>query len=81
MKVYGSFFNVEATVTGMTHPDMLEQWLWPQLKEDFLGQLHIQQNGILPHFYMAMTDFLTKTCWKLEAWIERAGQIPWPLDS
>jgi putative effector of murein hydrolase LrgA (UPF0299 family) len=59
-KVYGPFFNVGATVAVMTYLDMLEQWLWPQLKGDFLGQLHIQQNGALPHFCMAVRDFLSK---------------------
>jgi hypothetical protein len=29
MKVYGPFFNVETTVSGMAHVDVLEQWLWP----------------------------------------------------
>lgn len=78
-KVYSPFYNVEATVTCMTHLDMLEQQLWPQLKGDFPGQLHIQQNGAGPHFCMAVGDFLSKNL--LETWIGGAGPIPWPLDS
>jgi hypothetical protein len=75
-KVYSPFFIVEATVTGMTHLDMLEQRPWSQLKGDFPGQLHIQQNEAVPHFSMAMRDYFSKNL--LEAWIGGAGRIPWP---
>ncbi|PNF32477.1 hypothetical protein B7P43_G03884 [Cryptotermes secundus] len=33
-KVYGPFFFTEATVTGNTYQDMLENWLFPQLAND-----------------------------------------------
>jgi hypothetical protein len=33
-KICGPFFFTEATVTGATYLDMLEQWLLPQLEED-----------------------------------------------
>jgi hypothetical protein len=33
--VYGPFSFAEAAVTDTAYLDMLEQWLWPQLKEDF----------------------------------------------
>jgi hypothetical protein len=54
------FFFAEATVTCMAYLDMLAQWLLPQLKENFLEQLHFQQDRTLPHFYMAVMDFFDK---------------------
>jgi hypothetical protein len=46
------FFFAEATVTGITYVYTLEQWLRPQLKENFLGQLQFKQDGAPPHFRM-----------------------------
>jgi hypothetical protein len=54
---------------------MLEQWLWPQLKGDFPWKLHLQQDGSLPLFHMAVRDFLNENL--LEAWTGQAGPIPW----
>jgi hypothetical protein len=36
---YSTFFFAQATVTGIIYLHMLEQWLWPQWKDDFLGCL------------------------------------------
>lgn len=33
-KVYGTFYFGEATVTSTSYLDVLELWLFPQLKED-----------------------------------------------
>jgi hypothetical protein len=35
-QIYRPFFFNEATVTGGTYLDMLEQWLFPQLEETVL---------------------------------------------
>jgi hypothetical protein len=46
-KIYGPFFFAEATVTGATCLDMLEQWLLPQLEEDTVDFI-LQHNGAPP---------------------------------
>jgi hypothetical protein len=33
-KVYGHFFLEEANVTDLAFPDMLEEWLYPQIRKD-----------------------------------------------
>jgi hypothetical protein len=43
----------EATITDTTCLDMLEQWLWAHIQEDFQGNLHFRQDG-------AVRDFLKK---------------------
>jgi hypothetical protein len=35
-------YFAEATVTGITYVYTLDQWLWPQLKVYFLGQLQFK---------------------------------------
>jgi hypothetical protein len=40
-KVHASFFFAEATFSHKTYLDVLEQWLWPKLKEDLPGKLLI----------------------------------------
>ncbi|PNF28274.1 hypothetical protein B7P43_G06511 [Cryptotermes secundus] len=49
-KVYGPFFFAEATVTGNTYPDMLENWLFPQLANDSNDYI-FQLDGAPPHFH------------------------------
>jgi hypothetical protein len=56
-KVHGSFLFAEAAVTGV-YMVMLKMWLWLQLKEDFLGHLLIQQDGVTPHFHFDVRAFL-----------------------
>lgn len=38
-KVHGPFFFAEATISHKTYLNILEQWLRPQLKENFPGKL------------------------------------------
>jgi hypothetical protein len=55
IKVYGSFFFAEETVTGLTYLDRLGIWLLLQMNEnseDFI----FQQDGAPP--LMSVSDFL-----------------------
>jgi hypothetical protein len=48
--VYGPFFFMETTITGIVYLDMLQQFLISQLGEDGLeGRIHFQQDGAPPH--------------------------------
>jgi hypothetical protein len=49
-KVYGSFFFVEPTVTGINYLDMLQLWLMPQLQEDNEDFI-FQKDTALPYFH------------------------------
>jgi hypothetical protein len=68
--VYGPFFSEKATATGTAYLDMLEKWLWPQLKKDFPGQPHFQQNRAPSHFHMAVRNFLDENLLRL-GWDEQ----------
>jgi hypothetical protein len=47
--VYGPFFFMETTITGIVCLDMLQQFLIPQLDEDDQeGRIHFQQDGAPP---------------------------------
>lgn len=48
MKVYGPFYFVESTASGIRYLGMLEQCLFPQLTED-LRDFILQKDGALPH--------------------------------
>ena len=48
-KVYGPFFFAEETVTGMTHLDMSQLWLMPQLQN--IPTFIFQQDGSPDHFH------------------------------
>jgi len=42
--VYGPFFFMETTITGIVYLDMLQEFLIPQLDEDDQeGRIHFQQ--------------------------------------
>jgi hypothetical protein len=44
--VYSPSSFMEATITGIVYPDMLQQFLIPQLDEDDQkGRIHFQQDG------------------------------------
>jgi hypothetical protein len=47
-KVYGPFFFAEATVTGNTYKDMLENWLFLQLANDSNDCIFCQ-DGVPPN--------------------------------
>jgi hypothetical protein len=48
-KLHGPFFFIESTVTGVIYPDMLREWLMPQLQN--IPHLIYQQGGAPPHFH------------------------------
>jgi hypothetical protein len=42
---------MEMTITGIVYLDMLQQFLIPQLDEDYrVGRIHYQQEGAPPHY-------------------------------
>jgi hypothetical protein len=49
-KVYGPFFFVGPTVTGIKYLDVLQLWLMPQLQED-REYFIFKQDGAPPHFH------------------------------
>jgi hypothetical protein len=54
--VYGPFFFMETTITGIVYLDMLQQFHIPQLDEDDQeGCIHFQQDGA-PLHYLEDTD-------------------------
>ncbi|KAJ4441070.1 hypothetical protein ANN_10920 [Periplaneta americana] len=70
-KLYGPFFFIEATVTGYSYLDMLQQWLVSQLRQDLDDDFIFQQDGAPPHFHNAVRAYLnTKMS---DRWIGRAG--------
>ncbi|KAJ4448502.1 hypothetical protein ANN_10518 [Periplaneta americana] len=70
-KLYEPFFFIEATVTGHSYLDMLEQWLVPQLRQDLDDDFIFQQDGALPHFHNAVRAYLNTEV--SDHWIGRAG--------
>jgi hypothetical protein len=44
-----------------TYLDMLEQWLWPQLKKNFPWKLHFQQDIDPPLYHKTVRDLLDRT--------------------
>jgi hypothetical protein len=48
--VYGPFFFIETTITGIVYLDMLQQFLIQLLDEDNQeGRIHFQQGSAPPH--------------------------------
>lgn len=70
-KVYGPFFFVENTVTGITYLDMLENYLFPQLETDSNDFIY-QQDGAPPHWHLEVREFLNQRI--PGRWIGRTGQ-------
>lgn len=56
-KVYGPFFFMDKTVTGISYLDMLQLWLFPQLKEDS-NNFVFQQDGAPPHWHAEVRSYL-----------------------
>ncbi|KAG8303110.1 hypothetical protein J6590_108196 [Homalodisca vitripennis] len=77
-KVYGPFFFMERTVTGIIYLDMLQNFLIPQIDEDEQqdAPFYYQQNGAPPHYLTDVRDFLNGRF--PGRWIGRSGQIAWP---
>ena len=58
-RVYGPFFFMETTITGIVHLDMLQEFLIPQLDEDDQeGRIHFQQDGAPPHYLGEVREYL-----------------------
>jgi hypothetical protein len=58
-KVYGPFFFLEKTVTGISYLDMLQFWFFPQL-EDEPQNFIWQQDGAPPHFLHNVQEWLNE---------------------
>ena len=82
-KVHGPFFFTEATVTGDSYLDMLENWLLPQLNTNYDDYI-LQLDGAhppLPHFHRNVRMLLNRVL--QQRWIGRAAKrdnhlLPWP---
>jgi hypothetical protein len=59
-KIYGQFFFVEISVSGINYLDLLKYWLLTQLNEDFGENFILQQDRMLPHYHNAVTRFLNE---------------------
>ena len=79
--VYGPFFFEEATITGESYLNMLEEWLLAQLEEAKSDDFTFQQDGAPPHWSLRVMQFLNT---RLPGrWIGRSGRgddvlLPWP---
>jgi hypothetical protein len=74
VKVYGPLF-AEPTVTGISHQDIFENYLMPQLEKDMDRDFIFQQDGAPQHFNCEFTSYINRT---VAAWIGRGGTIAWP---
>jgi hypothetical protein len=72
--VYGPFFLIETTITGIVYLDMLWQFLIPQLDDDDQeGRIHSQQDGAQPHYVEEVCEYLSTRF--RGRWICRAAPI------
>ena len=75
IRIFGPYFFDE-NVTGKSYLEMLETFLWAQIKQ---WRLYFQQDGAAPHYALIVRDWLDK---KLKGrWIGRGGPIEWPARS
>jgi hypothetical protein len=74
--VYGPFFFMETTITGIVYLDMFQQFRIQQLDEDDQGRIHFQQDGAPPHYLEEIREYLNTRfpC----RWIGRVAPIAWP---
>jgi len=76
-RVYGPFFFMETTITGIVYLDMLQEFLIPQLDEDDQeGRIHFQQDGAPPHYLGEVREYLNTRF--PGRGIGRAAPIAWP---
>jgi len=59
-KIYGPFFFEGNTVTRNSYLEMLQDWLFPQLNEDFEDFI-FQQDGAPPHWHNQVRRFRNET--------------------
>jgi hypothetical protein len=79
-RVYGPFFFMETTITGIMYPDMLQQFLIPQLaEEDQEERILFQQDSARPQYLGEVREYLS-TCspgrWTGRAPIEWSPRSP-----
>ncbi|KAJ8867021.1 hypothetical protein PR048_032883 [Dryococelus australis] len=71
-KVYGPrVFSLENTVTGLSYLDMLQLWLFPQIREDSANFV-FQQDGAPPHWHTQVRRHLDNELPR--RWIGRCGR-------
>ncbi|KAG8331556.1 hypothetical protein J6590_039907 [Homalodisca vitripennis] len=74
-KVYGPFFFEGDTVNGMNYPQMLQNWLFPQLQADS-GDFIFQQDGAPPHWHNNVRQILNNTAPPLDRAHGTSRQCP-----
>jgi hypothetical protein len=75
--VYGPFFFIETTISGIVYLDMLQQFFIPQSDEDNQeGRINFQQDGAFPHYPEEVREYLNTGF--PGRWIGRAVPIAWP---
>jgi hypothetical protein len=73
LTVYGPFFFMETTITGIVYLDMFQQFLIPQLDEDDQeGRINFQQEDAPPQ-YLEVREYLSTHF--SGRWIDRAAPI------
>lgn len=75
--IIGPYF-FDATVTGDSYLDMLQNWFWPQVAQQ-AGEIYFQQDGAPPHYSRSVRQWLDDKF--PGAWIGRRGPIEWPARS
>jgi hypothetical protein len=76
-RVYSPLFFMETTITSIMYLDMLQQFLIPQLDEDYQdGRIHFQQNGAPPHYLGEVRKYRNTRV--PGQWIGRVAPIAWP---
>ena len=73
--VIGPFFFAEGTVMGITYLDMLEQFVFPQIRHRHPNIL-FQQDGAPPHWLREVRERLDEEF--PGRWIGRGAPISWP---
>lgn len=58
--VFGPFFCMEDSVTGMVYLDMLENWLMPQLTDEEKQEFIYQQDGAPSHWHLSIQEYLNR---------------------
>ena len=66
VKLYGPFFFVRPTLTGISYLDMLGNYLMPQLQQDMDRDFIFQQGEVPPHFHRKVASYLNCTVFALD---------------
>jgi hypothetical protein len=79
--VYVPIFFAESANANIIYLNMLEMWLWPQLREDFPSCLLFQQDRSPPHHHFKVKRFLDEQ--QPRSWIGQGDStlwLPWSSD-